>query len=174
MNIIGGTQGAQVQEMNRIQENAKFASAIIDNGEADANSSDIQVLSAFTDLPSIEQTATFNVNFMDNMEPDSDVPLQFRSMKADCRLFYQIDDIQSISKTWSRVASGNYTCVDGGTKPGNTTVVVPIASPTASPTASPPRITWTPTNISAASPVSGLHLNVFSIVIVAIFSMFVL
>lgn len=54
------------------------------------------------------------------MHADSDVPLQFRQINSDCRLFYTADDINNISKTWSKVSSGNFTCVDGGSKPGTT------------------------------------------------------
>jgi hypothetical protein len=39
-------------------------------------------------------------------------------MNAGCRLFYTNDDIKNITSTWSKIASGNFTCIDGGAKPG--------------------------------------------------------
>jgi hypothetical protein len=65
------------------------------------------------------------LNFLDNMGPGSEVPLQFQSTPANCRVFYIADDVADVTTTWARIAGGNYTCVDGG----NPAVSPPGAAP---------------------------------------------
>jgi hypothetical protein len=59
------------------------------------------------------------LNFLDNMGADSDVPLQFQSTPANCHVFYMAGDVLDVSSTWARIVNGNFTCVDGGNPAAN-------------------------------------------------------
>jgi len=88
---------------------------------ATATNAQVKSLQELLTLPLITVyggLAGAQVNFLDNLLGDSETPLQFRQINAYCRAFYTADDINDISKTWSKVSSGNFTCVDGGSKPG--------------------------------------------------------
>jgi len=118
---IGGTQGAQVQNARKLYNYALAAYNLALNGLVTATNAQVKSLQALLTFPLITihgGLASARVNFLDNLLGDSETPLQFRQINSNCRTFYTADDINDISKTWSKVAGGNFTCVDGGSKPG--------------------------------------------------------
>jgi hypothetical protein len=119
MNVIGGTQGAQVETVSDLANLADISATIVQNGSATVTTAQGNALTAMLTLPNLNLwSGDASLNFQDNLLSDSDVPLQFRTKAADCRMFYTADDINNIAKTWSKISGGNFTCVDGGSKPG--------------------------------------------------------
>ncbi|KAF2665447.1 hypothetical protein BT63DRAFT_428401 [Microthyrium microscopicum] len=119
MNVIGGTQGSQVETLSNLLNVANVVASLYQKGAAYLNRDQLNALKALLNTPQMNiWTGDAQLNFKDNLLGDSDVPLQFRTKSADCRLFYTADDINHVTSTWSKVASGNFTCVDGGSKPG--------------------------------------------------------
>jgi hypothetical protein len=105
--------------ISKLIEIAEVAAALVDEYGFTISNTLAQSLATIFNVPNINLwNNDGTVNFLDNTWPGSDVPLQFQSMPADCRTFYTADDINNITKTWSRIAAGNITCVDGGSKPG--------------------------------------------------------
>jgi hypothetical protein len=115
--VIGGTQGANDQDFSVLADNALAALSIAEAQEITLTSDQSSALKAL-DVISPIALAGASLNFLDNLEPDSNIPLQFRNMNSDCRVFYTADDINNPTTTWSKISAGNFTCVDGGSKPG--------------------------------------------------------
>jgi hypothetical protein len=88
----------------------------------DPSDEDLKLLNTLMTDPPLSlwgDASSWTFNFRDsfNKTDTTDTPLQFLgSKKADCRAFYIVEDIADVSSTWERIASGQYTCVDGGRK----------------------------------------------------------
>jgi hypothetical protein len=120
MALIGGTQGAQVQGQTNFVNWATGAYTYASQFGLQVSDSILNTLLSLITIPQIKLGNNLEINFVDNMAPGtSDTPLQFEPQPADCRLFYTADDINDIKSTWSKIAAKNFTCVDGGTKPGD-------------------------------------------------------
>ena len=110
---IGGTQGAQVLDLLTISAYAAVAMGSIKQPSSQAQ----QVLAPLTQNPPM--LLNLNINFADSFfgGESTTTPLQFQKARsADCRVFYTKEDLTSVRATWERLAMGEYTCVDGGTK----------------------------------------------------------
>jgi hypothetical protein len=119
MALIGGTQGAQVQGQANLVNWASGVYNYASQYGLQVTQSILDTLLSLITVPRINLGSALEINFVDNMAPGtSDTPLQFERREADCRMFYTASDINNIQSTWSKISSGNYTCIDGGTKPG--------------------------------------------------------
>lgn len=120
--VIGGTQGAQVSKFDDVKVLASVALDLVKE----------KVFAAFKDdavkfLGPLVQPAPVKVNtevsqfnFRDNIAQgdQSFTPLQFSSVKAECRFFYMPADILNVTNTWKRVirglsAGGKGLCING-------------------------------------------------------------
>jgi hypothetical protein len=129
MNLVGGVQGAEAIEAFTITAASTAALLMIEGGLTTLDSSDQQTLLNIARVPPISQNNwQIGYNLLDNLLPDSDVPMQFNNQAAGCRLFYLQDDMTNIGSTWNRIAAGNYSCVDSGKKPSDQTPVSPSGS----------------------------------------------
>jgi hypothetical protein len=118
MAIIGGTQGAQDISNGVV---ATFVNVANNNGTgAGITPDETSAIKTLLEVPPMNQNLYgMNINFLDNMGTGtSDMPMQFNSTMANCRIFYTASDITNIASTWSKISSGNFTCIDGGSKPG--------------------------------------------------------
>jgi hypothetical protein len=127
MAVIGGTQGGQLLTFGNLKNYASAAMA--QESAKSLPAAEFTALQTLVQAPQVAWAAfgnggfyDFAFNFLDNMHKDSDVPPQFNSSMSNCRMFYTAGDISNIASTWSKIASGNYTCVDGGNKPGQQNV----------------------------------------------------
>jgi hypothetical protein len=119
MAMIGGVEGANDQEFSTLAEWAQIAGETADKVGASLTDDEVTALEALTEASPLAFGVPPSLNFLDSIYSGSDTPMQFRPANADCRIFYTAADVVNITNTWNKIASGNFTCVDGGAKPGN-------------------------------------------------------
>lgn len=137
--LIKHASRAEVLKYNTIYNNVYFSSLAID--ELAAKGYDLSTLPALDDVPeeyipymgdaplgsmeNLMKYARFNLrNNMHDGDP-TDTPLQFTYEAANCRLFYTVDDIYDITKTWFRIADavwGTAPCVSGSSPNKDNTI----------------------------------------------------
>ncbi|PHH79996.1 hypothetical protein CDD82_2042 [Ophiocordyceps australis] len=122
MQIIGGVRGALVVPFEQISALTGEALDIINDPQAKEVRREKIAMDAvpipFQDLPirllggSVNYESVFPT-------PDAQVPLQFETKNADCRLFYTAENIMDPTTTWKaakEVAWGGAKCVEGSTQ----------------------------------------------------------
>jgi hypothetical protein len=119
MAVIGGVEGANDQQFDTLAEWAQIAGETADKVGASLTSDDVDALEALTLSSPLAFGVPPSLNFLDSIYSGSDAPMQFRPANADCRVFYTAADVVNITNTWNKIAGSNFTCVDGGSKPGN-------------------------------------------------------
>jgi hypothetical protein len=118
MGLVGGTNGAEDFTHSAFQNYVEAAMQYAGQFKDSLPSGGLEAIESLFYLPLVNWNYYgVNFNFLDNLEPNSDTPLQFNETIAQCHAFYQKSDILDIGGFWSKVALKNYTCVDAATNP---------------------------------------------------------
>lgn len=120
---VGGIKGAQVLQFSDIYGYVSDALAQTDDPEKKA------VLSKYSDLPTRRSSAAA-VNVRDQiLKADDDLPAQFITEEADCRLYWTLPMVLDVSEAWKAaadVAFNGAKCANGGiSKPSGKRATAP-------------------------------------------------
>lgn len=126
MQAIGGNRGASSYSSRALDRDIDF----ISQRNATAKSL-LPKLSKSKIRDSGVYTESFNVNLRDQVRPDDTLPLQFRYLPADCRIYYTLSNAYNMSRLWRDVAAAAFDdpatyCIEGSTDFRNTTKAAPL------------------------------------------------
>ncbi|KAF1954422.1 hypothetical protein CC80DRAFT_517619 [Byssothecium circinans] len=124
MQAVGGNRGAAMYSSTELEEDIGFLSS--------KNTTVKALLPRLNDEDEIDsgvQTTSFSVNLRDQVRPNDTMPLQFRYVAADCRIFYSLDNVYNMSRLWRDAVAATFDdpmlCIEGSRGFKNDTKAAP-------------------------------------------------
>lgn len=152
MQAVGGTRGAFPYSGDDIDDAIDFAESTADANQ-NLNATLPELIEGYRDSGVFEIFT--GVNLRDQVRKNDTVPLQFKYLAADCRLYYTLANVYNMTRLWEDVADAMWTdsnlCVAGSVgyaETGNSTT--PKQPP------APPRLTLNSTNPDTFTPAANM------------------